>query len=112
MPLRQRQEVQALLRKVVPMTDEELERLIEEIAGQLAVLKDTPEEPLSKEDRKKKYLLQAKQRALEKIKMARKSGSARQEVRAQMDYALLNEYGHRNWILYNLARSRMMMFGI
>jgi hypothetical protein len=94
------------------MTDEELERLTEEITGQLAELTDTPDKPLSKEDRKKQYLLKAKQRALEKIKTARESGSARQEVRAQMDYALLNEYGHRNWILYNLARSRMMMFGI
>jgi hypothetical protein len=91
------------------MTDEELELLIKENAEQLAALPD--DRPLEKEQRRNKLLLQAKSRALQKIKSARESGSSRQEVRACMDYALINEYGHRNWLLYNLARSRTMLFG-
>ena len=92
------------------MTDEELEYLKAEYADGIEQL-SVEGEVLTKEERKKKLLLKAKIRALDRIKEAREKGIPRQEIRACMDYALLNEYGHRNWLLYNLAKSRMSLLG-
>jgi len=92
------------------MTDEELERLKVELAEQLEQLSGDNKD-LSKEERKKKFLLRAKDSTLDRIKEAREKGAVRQETRASIDYALLNEYGHRNWLIYNLAKSRMSFFG-
>lgn len=93
------------------MTDEELERLKKEVAEKIQQLSADPRRPLSKQEKKDKILLRAKSRALDSIVEARKKGTIRQEVRACMDYALLDEYGHRNWLIYNLARSRMSFWG-
>ena len=92
------------------MTSEELEKLKAELAGQI---KELSKEGvvLSKEERKTKLLLKAKEKALDRIKEAREKGSLRQETRALVDYALLNEYGHRHWLIYNFARSRMSLLG-
>jgi len=92
------------------MTDEELERLKVELAEQLEQLSGDNKD-LSKEERKRKFLLRAKDNTLDRIKEAREKGAVRQETRASIDYALLNEYGHRNWLIYNLAKSRMSFFG-
>jgi len=93
------------------MTDEELEKMKVELAGQIERLSGEGV-VLSKEERKTRILLRAKEKALDRIKEAREKGSIRQETRALVDYALLNEYGHRNWLVYNLARSRMSLFGL
>ena len=92
------------------MTDEELEKLKAELAEQIERLSGEGV-VLSKEERKTKLLLKAKENALDRIKEAREKGSIRQETRACVDYALLNEYGHRNWLVYNFARSRMSLLG-
>jgi hypothetical protein len=92
------------------MTDEELEQLKTGFAEQIEALSGEGR-ALSKEERKRKLLLEAKIRALDRIKEAREKGSSRQEVRACVDYALLEEYGHRHWIIYNLAKSRMSLMG-
>ena len=92
------------------MTDEELERLKAELTEQLEQLSGDAKS-LSKEDRKNKLLMKAKVRALERIKEAREKGTPRQELKASMDYAVLKEYGHRNWIIYNLAKSRFTLLG-
>jgi hypothetical protein len=92
------------------MTDEELEKLKAGIAEQIERLSGEGV-VLSKEERKTKLLLKAKEKALDRIKEARKKGSLRQETRASIDYALLNEYGHRNWLIYNFARSRTSLLG-
>jgi hypothetical protein len=92
------------------MTDEELELLKAEYAGEIEEL-SVDGRVLNKEERKRKLLLKAKITALDRIKEARGKGNQRQEIRACMDYALLNEYGHRNWLLYNLAKSRFSLLG-
>jgi hypothetical protein len=92
------------------MTDEEMERLKAELAEQIEQLSGE-DVVLSKEERKKKLLLKAKEKALDRIKEAREKGSLRQETMACIDYALLNEYGHRHWLIYNFARSRMSLLG-
>lgn len=92
------------------MTDAELEKLKAELAEQIERLSGEGV-VLGKEERKTKLLLKAKEKALDRIKEAREKGSIRQETRACMDYALLKEFGHRNWLIYNFARSRMSLFG-
>jgi hypothetical protein len=93
------------------MTNEELEKLKAELVGQIEKL-SVEGVVLSKEEKKTKILLRAKEKALNRIKEAREKGSIRQETKALVDYALLNEYGHRHWLVYNLARSRMSLFGL
>ena len=92
------------------MTDEELERLKAELVEKIESLSGD-DNVLNKEERKERFLLKAKDRALDRIKEAREKGAVRQETRACIDYALLNEYGHRNWLIFNLAKSRMSFFG-
>ena len=92
------------------MTDEELERLKAELVEKIESLSGD-DNVLNKEERKERFLLKAKDRALDRIKEAREKGAVRQETRASIDYALLNEYGHRNWLIFNLAKSRMSFFG-
>ena len=92
------------------MTDEELARLVAELTQQIEQLSGEGK-VLSKEERKKKLLMKAKVSALDRIKEAREKGTPRQEVRASMDYAVLNEYGHRNWLIYNLVKSRFSLLG-
>lgn len=88
------------------MTDEELQKLMDEVSGEIARLQDNPEEALTKAEKKHQRVLQARQWALERIKEAMEKGNISQEAGACMDYALLTEYGERNPILYNLAKSQ------
>lgn len=92
------------------MTDEELAQLKAELTEQIERLSGVGM-VLSQEERKKKLLMKAKISALDRIKEAREKGASRQEIRASMDYTLLNEYGHRNWLIYNLAKSRFSLLG-
>ena len=92
------------------ITDEELEKLKAELAEQIELLSGEGV-VLGKEERKTKLLLKAKEKALDRIKEAREKGSIRQESKALVEYALLKEYGHRHWLIYNVARSRMSLFG-
>jgi predicted nucleic acid-binding Zn-ribbon protein len=90
------------------MTDEEIDNLIKEISEQIEGL---PEKPANRQERKHALLLRGRSEALNRIKEAREKHNNRKEVRAAMDYALLTEYGHRNWLWFNLMKSRMGLFG-
>jgi hypothetical protein len=94
------------------MTDEELEKSIKEISEQISQLADSPEKPLSREERRKKVLLQAKSRALNRIKAAKEKGNLNQEIRASMDYTLLCEYGEKHPLLINFMKSQMGLWGL
>ena len=93
------------------MTDEELEALIKETSGELDKLADDPEKPLSKDEKKRKLLLQLEGEVLEKIKTAREKKNLHQEIRASVDYALLKQYGKKNPFLMNFFKSQMTWFG-
>lgn len=93
------------------MTDEELEALMQEVSEQIDKLSDNPNKPLTKEDRKRKLMLQLKSEALKKIKTAKEKGSLNQEVKACLDYALLVEYGEKHPFLMNFFKSQMTWFG-
>jgi predicted nucleic acid-binding Zn-ribbon protein len=88
------------------VTDEELDGLLQEISGEIDRLADDPEKPLSRKEKKHRLVLRARHRALERVKEARDKGNTHQEVKANMDYALLTEYGEKNILIYNLMKSR------
>ena len=94
------------------MTDEELAALINDIDEQIKQLPEDDDKPLSKEERKQRALLQAKSRALHRIKETKESGNLHQEARACMDYALLEQYGHKNLFLLNFMRSQFRWWGL
>ena len=93
------------------MTDEELEKLIQEITGQMEQLPG-PEKSLNRKERRQKLLLQLELEALNKIKEAKKKGSLRQEMKAGVDYALLKEYGKKHPLLINYIKSQSGWYGL
>jgi hypothetical protein len=90
------------------MTDEELEKLQKEVSAGLEELRDTPEEQLTRKERRHRTVLRARKQALDRMKQARKEGSAHQEAKASLDYAILTEYGERNIFLYNIMKARLL----
>jgi hypothetical protein len=89
------------------MTDEELEELRQEVSVKIEQLPDTPDEQLNNKERRHRAVLQARQRALDRMKKARQEGNIHQEARAGLDYTLLTEYGERNIFLYNIMKARL-----
>jgi len=89
------------------MTDEELENLTREISGEIAQLSDKPEKPMSRKEKKRELVLRARHQALEKVKAAKENGNINQEIKANLDYALLTEYGEKNIFLYNFMKARL-----
>jgi hypothetical protein len=92
------------------MTDEELEKLIQEITGQMEQLPG-PEKSLNRKERKQKWLLELKLEALNKIKEAKKKGSLQQEMKASVDYTLLVNYGEKHPLLINYIKSQAGWYG-
>ena len=93
------------------MNDDELEKLIREVSEQLGQLTARPENSLSRQERRKKVLLQARGAALDRIKQAKEKGSLNQEVKACLDYALLTEYGEKHPFLMNFMKSQIGLWG-
>ena len=92
------------------MTNEELDRLTQEISGDIEQLAEDPEKPLSRKERRRKLILRARRQALDKIKEAKEKGSVNQEVKANLEYTLLTEYAEKNILLYNLMKARLFMW--
>ena len=88
-----------------------MEALIKGVSEELEQLNAEPEKSLSKKDRRRKILLEAKGAVLEKIKQAKEKGSLNQEVKACLDYAMLNEYGEKHPLLMNFMKSQMGWWG-
>jgi len=89
------------------MTGEELEKLLRDISGEIEQLKDDPEKPLDRVQRKHRVVLQARLQALERIKGAREKGEERVETNADLDYTLLTEYGEKHPLWLNFVRSQV-----
>jgi len=89
------------------MTDEELDKLTQELSGQIEQLPDDPEKPMNRAERKHKLVLRARHQALEQVRAAKEKGNINQEVKACLDYGLITEYGERNIFLYNLMKARL-----
>ena len=89
------------------MTEEELDKIAQGISREIEQLPDDPEKPLSRKERKHRLVLRARGEALDKIREAKGKGDFNREIRANMDYALLTEYGEKNVFLYNLMKARL-----
>lgn len=93
------------------MTDEELVTLIQETSEQIDQLSSDPEEKLTRQERSRKIVLQAKLQTLKRIQAAKEKGNFNQEVKAGIDYAMLCEYGEKHPFLLNFLKSQMTWFG-
>jgi hypothetical protein len=92
------------------VTEEELGNLTQDISRRIEELPDDPEKPLDRKERKHKLVLQARQQALDRVKEAKEKGNIHQEVKANLDYALLTEYGEKNIFIYNLMKARLSLW--
>jgi hypothetical protein len=93
------------------MTDEELEKLIQETSEQLDKLSDA-DKPLAKEERRRKLVLELQGQVLQKIKDAKEKGHLQQEIRACMDYAVLKNYGGKHPLIFNYIHSMTRWYGL
>jgi len=88
------------------VSPEELQKLVDEISGELAKLADDPEKPLGRADRKHRLVLLARKEALERVKTAVAEGNVIKETQASLDYGLLTEYGERHPLIFNFMRAQ------
>jgi hypothetical protein len=89
------------------MSDAELQKLIDDISGQLGQLADDPEKPLDKAERRRRAVLRASLHALERAKAAAAAGDEHKEARARLDYSLLTEYGEKHPLLFYYVRAQL-----
>ena len=87
------------------MTDEELEREIQKLSENIDELSEA--DSLTKEEKKRKHLLELKKETLGRIKQAKEKKNQSQEIKLNMDYALLEEYGERHPLLLHFARIKL-----
>jgi len=88
------------------MTDEELDQASQELNEAIDKLSKC-KEPLTKQEKRRKFILPLKKETLQKIKQAKEKKDLSQEIKYNMDYALLEEYGERHPILLHLARMKI-----
>ena len=92
------------------MTDEQLQEAIREVGESLNNLPKS-EESLSKEDRKRGYVLLLKKDVLDKIKEAREKNDKSQELYNTMVYGLLTSVGEKHPYLIGLLKSNLRWGG-
>ena len=88
------------------MTDEELQQKLQNTSESLDKLPDS-DKPLSKEERRRKHMLLLKKETLLRIKLAKEKKDLNQEIKCNMDYALLEEFGEKHPLLLHLARVKL-----
>lgn len=88
------------------MTDEELEEEIQNLTESIDKLSKS-EDPLTKQEKRRKHILLLKQETLQRIKKAKEKKDLSQEIKCNMDYALLEEYGEKHPLLLHLARIKL-----
>jgi hypothetical protein len=89
------------------VTEEEIDRLTQDISRRIEQLSGDSERPLNRKERKEKLVLRARLQTLERIKEAKDRGDIYREARSSLDYALLTDYGEKNILLYNLMKARL-----
>ena len=94
------------------MTDEELDKLMQETTVELGKISEIPEKSLDKALRTRKVVLRLQDDILKRIKDAKKKGNIQQEAKAAMDYGLLVEYGEKHPLLWYFLRNQLRWWGI
>ena len=88
------------------MTDEELEQEILDMSEAMDKLSKS-DDPLTKQEKRRKYILPLKKDILQRMKQAREKKDRNQELKCSMDYGLLEEFGERHPLLLHLARIKL-----
>ena len=88
------------------MTDEELEQEIQDLSEAIDKLSKS-DDPLTKQEKRRKYILPLKRDILQRMQQAREKKDRNQELKCNMDYGLLEEFGDRHPILLHLARIKL-----
>ena len=88
------------------MTDEELEQEIQDLSEAIDKLSKS-KEPLTKQEKRRKFILPLKKETLQRIKQAKEKKDLSQEIKYNMDYGVLEEYGEKHPILLHLARIKL-----
>jgi hypothetical protein len=89
------------------VNDEQLDNLTREISAEIEQMSSDAAKPLTRQERKHKLVLRARRQALDRMKEAKGKGDINQEVKANLDYALLTDYGEKNIFLYNFMKARL-----
>jgi uncharacterized membrane-anchored protein len=84
------------------MTDEELQQTIQELTESIDELSDT-DQPLTKEEKKRKQILVIKREVLRKIKEDREKGKTYDEIYNSIYYNLLTSWGEKHPYLASLV---------
>ena len=88
------------------MTDEELQQAMQAVSEGLNKLSD-PDEPLTKEEKRRKGVLLSRKYALDGIKEAKEKGDRRREITSTIDYSLLTDMGEKHPFLAHIMRLRV-----
>jgi len=88
------------------MTDEELRREFENVKDSLASLPHS-DEPLTKEERRLKYVLTQREEVLLRIKEAKEKKDETREFKYSTEYALLTSLGEKHPLLLHIGRIKL-----
>jgi Holliday junction resolvasome RuvABC ATP-dependent DNA helicase subunit len=94
------------------MTDEELDKLVQETTVELGKISEIQEKSLDKAQRTRKAVLRLQDDILKRIKDAKKKGNLQQEAKATMDYSLLAEYGEKHPLIWWFLKTQLRWWGI
>jgi len=87
------------------MTDEELQRAIQEVSKELDKLSNR-EKPLTKKEKRHRQILSLQKETLQKIKEARAKNDTIQERALTIDYGLLTSMAEKHPFLTGFLRSK------
>jgi len=87
------------------MTDEELQRTIEEVSEELDILYNS-DKPLTQAEKRHRQILSLQKQILQEIKEARAENDTIQERNLAVDYGLLISMGEKHPFLTGFLRTR------
>ncbi|MFQ6122953.1 MAG: hypothetical protein ACE5LA_07870 [Dehalococcoidales bacterium] len=87
------------------MTDEELQKEIQQVSESLDKLYNS-DKPLTKEEKKQKRILSVRKQMLNRIKKAREQNDRDRELAATIEYALMTSVGEKHPYLIPLIKSK------
>ncbi len=90
------------------MTDEELQQTIQDLGKDVDKLSSS-DNPLTKEESRRRQILLLKRETLQRIKEAREKNDKNQELYNTMAYSLLTSFGEKHPFLLHFMESKFRM---
>ena len=87
------------------MTDEEIQQEIQNLNE--TIDKFSKSDSLTKQEKRRQYILPLQKEVLQRMKQAKEKKDQSQELKCNLDYALLEEFGEKHPILLHLARMKL-----